>query len=72
VKQLFITPTTAGGGSSNAITPAFFSDEWMAIADTSNGFVEIWQFSNDTETARPVARADINDGGCCANAIWYD
>lgn len=70
VKQLFLTQTTGSGGSANAITPSFFSDEWMALADSSTGFVEIWQFLN--ETAKPVARVDIKDGGCCANAIWYD
>ena len=24
------------------------------------------------DTAEPIARVDIADGGCCANVIWFD
>jgi len=71
-KQLFLIPTTSSGGAANAITPAFFSDELLALTDSSKGFVEIWKFSSDTATAKAVAHIDFEETGCCANAIWYD
>ncbi|KAK0457320.1 Lactonase, 7-bladed beta-propeller-domain-containing protein [Desarmillaria tabescens] len=71
-EQLFITPTTTSGGSANAISPATFADEFAAITDTSVGFVEIWQLLDDASNATVVAHIDLIDGGCCANAVWYD
>ncbi|KAG7443377.1 putative carboxy-cis,cis-muconate cyclase [Guyanagaster necrorhizus] len=70
--QLFITPTTTSGGTSNAVSPASFADEFAAITDTSVGFVEIWQLLDDASNATAVAHIDLVDGGCCANAVWYD
>ncbi|XMA10210.1 hypothetical protein WAI453_003001 [Rhynchosporium graminicola] len=73
---LFIEPTTTTGGIANQISPAPFSDEWMALSDFPRGYVEIWQVKNISAvgrvTARPVAKVEIADGGCCANSIWYD
>ena len=71
-KQLFLIPTTASGGVANAVTPAFFSDEWLALTDTETKSVEIWQFSNATEKVKAVAHLEIKENGCCANALWYD
>ncbi|KAK0488436.1 hypothetical protein IW261DRAFT_1439355 [Armillaria novae-zelandiae] len=70
--QLFITPTTTSGGTANAISPASFSEEFAAITDTSVGFVEIWRLLDDASNATAVAHIDLIDGGCCANAVWYD
>lgn len=72
---LFMEPTSTTGGIANQISPAPFSDEWMALSDFPRGYVEIWQVRNPDKggiTARPVARVEIRDGGCCANSIWYD
>ena len=73
---LFMEPTTTTGGIANQVSPAPFSDEWMALSDFPRGYVEIWQVMNLREwegvTARPVAKVEIGDGGCCANTIWYD
>ncbi|KAH7381068.1 carboxy-cis,cis-muconate cyclase [Cadophora sp. MPI-SDFR-AT-0126] len=73
---LFMEPTTTTGGIANQVSPAPFSDQWMALSDFPRGYVEIWQVMNLWEwegiTARPVAKVEIGDGGCCANTIWYD
>ncbi|KAK0714188.1 Lactonase, 7-bladed beta-propeller-domain-containing protein, partial [Lasiosphaeria miniovina] len=79
VKLMFMVPTTTTGGWANAISPAFWSDEYAALADTPTGYVQIWKLSEPKDTpqgveygtAKAVARVDIGDGGCCANAIWY-
>jgi len=71
--KLFTVPTTTTGGIANAVSPAFFSDEWVAMADYGIGYVQMWRFKDGTNpTAKAVARVDIGEGGCCANAIWYD
>jgi carboxy-cis,cis-muconate cyclase len=73
-KQLFMIPTTTINGIANAVSPAPFSDEWMALTDDPTGFVQIWRLKNmlNGTTTVPVVKVDISDGGCCANAIWYD
>jgi carboxy-cis,cis-muconate cyclase len=76
---MFMVPTTTTGGWANAISPAFWSDEYAALADTPDGYVQIWKMEGRDETAlgieystaRAVAQVDIGDGGCCANVIWY-
>ncbi|CZR56947.1 related to carboxy-cis,cis-muconate cyclase [Phialocephala subalpina] len=67
--QLFLTPTTNSGGTANSVAPSTFSDKYVALTDSSLGFVEIWGFEGTN--ASVVARVDIEDGGCCANAVWY-
>ena len=74
-RQLFSVPTTAVNTNAVAISPSPFDDQWAALAD--QGYVQIWQVKNGTgryvnTTATPVATLNIADGGCCANAIWYD
>ncbi len=58
-----------------AIAPAPFDDQWAALVDTE--YVQIWQLKNGTgryvnTTASPIVKLNIQDGGCCANALWYD
>ncbi|KKA19311.1 Muconate cycloisomerase [Rasamsonia emersonii CBS 393.64] len=69
-KQLFINPTSTSGGHSNAVSPCDWSDEWLALTDDQEGFVEIYRF-RDEFLAR-VARVDIPEPGFGMNAIWYD
>jgi carboxy-cis,cis-muconate cyclase len=76
-KKLFTVSTTTTSGTANAIAPAPFDDQWAALTDYGTGYVQIWQVANTTgrypnTTAKAIARVDIPDGGCCANAIWYD
>lgn len=70
--QLFLLPTTNSGGTANSVATAFFSDEWVALTDSSVGFVEIWKLADNGTSAEVAAHLDLDDGGCCANAIWYD
>ncbi|KAK7993277.1 hypothetical protein PG989_006658 [Apiospora arundinis] len=78
-EQLFRVPTTTLNGVANAISPAPWSEDWAAMTDIGTGYVQMWRMERTEEedgtvrtTARDVARVDIKDGGCCANAIWYD
>ncbi|RKU45339.1 hypothetical protein DL546_007881 [Coniochaeta pulveracea] len=76
VKRMFRVPTTTTGGVANAISPAPWGSEWAAMTDVPKGYVQIWRMTGGKEGvyagAQAVARVDIADGGCCANAIWYD
>ncbi|RYP05148.1 hypothetical protein DL764_004002 [Monosporascus ibericus] len=76
---LFIVPTTTPGGIANSVSPAPWSDEFVAMTDFRTGYVQIWKMTTkkmdgamDKVGAAAVARVDIPDGGCCANVIWYD
>jgi carboxy-cis,cis-muconate cyclase len=69
--QLFQDETTSSGGAANSVAPSPFSDEFVALTDSATGFVEIWQLGSEGLSASVVARVDIEDGGCCANAVWY-
>ncbi|KAF9631847.1 putative carboxy- -muconate cyclase protein [Lasiodiplodia theobromae] len=71
VEQLFLTNTTTSGGSANAVTPAPFGDEFVALTDTQEEFLQVWRYVNGS-AAEVVARLDLQDGGCCANAVWLD
>ncbi|KAK3293698.1 Lactonase, 7-bladed beta-propeller-domain-containing protein, partial [Chaetomium fimeti] len=80
VGRMFRVPTTTRGGKANAVSPAFWGDEFAAMTDYGEGYVQMWKMEGkreredglvEYETARAVARVDLKDGGCCANAIWY-
>ncbi|KAL2148913.1 hypothetical protein VTH82DRAFT_1599 [Thermothelomyces myriococcoides] len=80
VKRMFRVPTPTTGGIANAVSPAPWSHEYAAMTDFGTGYVLMWKMEGrkdrddglvEYETAKAVARADIVDGGCCANAIWY-
>lgn len=69
-RQLFLNPTPTSGGHSNAVSPCPWSDEWLALTDDQEGFVEIYRFQD--EMLARVARLGVKDPGFCMNAIWYD
>ncbi|KAL1959502.1 hypothetical protein VTO42DRAFT_1947 [Malbranchea cinnamomea] len=69
-RQLFINPTPTSGGHSNAVSPCPFSDEWLALTDDQDGWVEIYRWKG--EYLARVAHLDIPDPGFGMNAIWYD
>ena len=71
ISQLFLIPTTSSGGAANSVAPSQFSDQFVALTDNSVGFVEIWSMASNGSAASVVAHVDIDDGGCCANAVWY-
>ncbi|KAJ5540410.1 hypothetical protein N7494_005486 [Penicillium frequentans] len=70
LSQLFLDPTTTSGAMSNAVAPSTFSDNFVALTDSEKGFVQIWKFVNGSTEV--VATLNLQDGGCCANAVWLD
>ncbi|KAK6085250.1 hypothetical protein SCUP515_01068 [Seiridium cupressi] len=70
-EQKFLLPTTSSGGAANSVAPSPFSDRFAALTDSSVGFVEIWELADDGSSAQVIAHLDLNDGGCCANAVWH-
>ncbi|CAI7615755.1 unnamed protein product [Penicillium manginii] len=68
--SLFIVPTSGSGGASNAITPAIFSEEYFAIADSQGNFIEVWKLGEDATTASVVAHLDVAESP--ANIAWVD
>jgi carboxy-cis,cis-muconate cyclase len=71
LQQNFLLPTTSSGGTANSVAPSPFTDRFAALTDNTAGFVEIWELSGNASSAQVVAHLDLNDGGCCANAVWY-
>jgi len=55
----------------HSIAPSEFSDKFVPLTDSATGFVEIWSVADDETAANVVAHVDIDDGGCCANAVGY-
>jgi carboxy-cis,cis-muconate cyclase len=69
-RQICLNPTPTSGGHSNAVAPCDFSDEWLAITDDQEGWVEIYRWQD--ELLARVARLRIPEPGFGMNAIWYD
>lgn len=70
IRQLCINPTPTSGGHSNAVSPCPWSDEWLALTDEQEGWVEIYRWKN--EGMARVAHCDVKEPGFGMNAIWYD
>ncbi|KAI5371798.1 hypothetical protein J4E82_009538 [Alternaria postmessia] len=68
--QLFLLPTTASGGSANAVSPALFREEYLAITDSGANFVEVWKIEREGVGASAVARLGFESGP--ANVVWMD
>lgn len=69
-RQLCISPTPNSGGHSNAVSPCPWTDEWLALTDDQDGWVEIYRWQD--EYLSRVAHLDIKEPGFGMNAIWYD
>lgn len=69
-RQICLQPTPTSGGHSNAVAPADWTDEWLALTDDDEGGVEMWRWKD--EVLLRVARLDIKEPGFGMNAIWYD
>jgi carboxy-cis,cis-muconate cyclase len=68
---LFLNATISSGVTANSVSPSPFSDQFVALTDSSVGFVQIWQVGDDGASASVVAILNIEYEGCCANAVWY-
>ncbi|KAI1341275.1 3-carboxy-cis,cis-mucoante lactonizing enzyme [Xylariaceae sp. FL0016] len=69
-RQICLNPTPTSGGHSNAVAPCDWSDEWIAITDDQEGWIEIYRWKD--EFLGRVARCRIPEPGFGMNAIWYD
>ncbi|KAF2239611.1 carboxy-cis,cis-muconate cyclase [Viridothelium virens] len=69
-RQICMNPTPTSGGHSNAVSPCDWSDEWLALTDDQEGWVEIYRWQD--EFLARVAHCDIKEPGFGMNAIWYD
>lgn len=68
--QVCLNPTPTSGGHSNAVSPCDWSDEWLALTDDQEGWVEIYRWHD--EFLSRAARVRIPEPGFGMNAIWYD
>ncbi|KAI0871089.1 3-carboxy-cis,cis-mucoante lactonizing enzyme [Hypoxylon argillaceum] len=68
--QISLSATPTSGGHSNAVAPCDWSDEWLAITDDQEGWVEVYRWKD--EFLARVARCRIPEPGFGMNAIWYD
>ncbi|KAK3700134.1 hypothetical protein LTR37_016137 [Vermiconidia calcicola] len=69
-RQICLNPTPTSGGHSNAVSPCPWSDEWLALCDDEQGWVEMYRWHD--EFLGRVAHLDIKEPGFGMNAIWYD
>jgi carboxy-cis,cis-muconate cyclase len=69
-RQVSLAPTPTGGGHSNAVAPCDWSDEWVALTDDEEGWLEIYRF--DGNYLGRVAHCDVKEPGFGMNAVWYD
>ncbi|KAL7932725.1 hypothetical protein V8C35DRAFT_306567 [Trichoderma chlorosporum] len=69
-RQICLNPTPTSGGHSNAVAPSDWSDEWLAITDDQEGWLEIYRWQD--EFLARVARVRVPEPGFGMNAIWYD
>ncbi|KAK1991747.1 carboxy-cis,cis-muconate cyclase [Colletotrichum falcatum] len=69
-RQICLNPTPTSGGHSNAVSPCPWTDEWLAITDDQEGWIEVYRWHD--EFLGRVARLRIPEPGFGMNAIWYD
>ncbi|KAF3342770.1 hypothetical protein VdG2_08757 [Verticillium dahliae VDG2] len=69
-RQICLNPTPTSGGHSNAVAPCDWSDEWVAITDDQEGWLDMYRWQD--EFLARVARLRIPEPGFGMNAIWYD
>lgn len=69
-RQICMNPTPTSGGHSNAVSPCPWTDEFLALTDDQDGWIEIYRWHE--EYLSRVAHLDIKEPGFGMNAIWYD
>jgi carboxy-cis,cis-muconate cyclase len=71
-RQLAMNPTPTSGGHSNAVAPCPWSDEWVALTDDEQGWVEMYRWDSEVKVLGRVAHLDIRQPGFGMNAAWFD
>lgn len=69
-RQICINPTPTSGGHSNAVSPCPWSDEWVAVTDDQEGWLDMYRWEG--EFLARVARCRVQEPGFGMNAVWYD
>jgi carboxy-cis,cis-muconate cyclase len=69
-RQICLNPTPTSGGHSNAVSPCDLSDEWVALTDDQDGWLEIYRWNE--EFLGRVAHCDVKEPGFGMNAVGYD
>ncbi|KAH6610589.1 hypothetical protein Trco_000609 [Trichoderma cornu-damae] len=69
-RQICLSPTPTSGGHSNAVAPSDWTDEWLAVTDDQEGWLEMYRWQD--EFLARVARVRVPEPGFGMNAIWYD
>ncbi|KKF92648.1 Carboxy-cis cis-muconate cyclase [Ceratocystis platani] len=67
-RQICLNPTPTSGGHSNAVAPCDWSDEWVAITDDQEGWVEMYRWQDEffARVARLSEIVSKNGGSVCA------
>lgn len=68
--RIFVEEASGYGGTTNAVTPSLFSEEYFTVTDNGENNVEVWQVAENATSASPVARLDLEAGP--VNVVWYD
>lgn len=68
-ERIFVEEANGFGGTTNSITPSSFSEEYFAVTDEGDSFVEVWQIADNASSASAVAHLDLEAGP--VNVVWY-
>lgn len=68
-EKIFVEEANGYGGTTNAVTPSPFSEEYFALTDEGADFVEVWQIADNGTSASAVAHLDLEAGP--VNVAWY-
>lgn len=69
LERIFVEEANGYGGTTNAVTPSPFSEEYFAVTDEGSDFIEVWQVANNGSSASAVAHLDLDAGP--VNVAWY-
>lgn len=69
-RHICLNPTPTSGGHSNAVAPSDWCDEWLAMTDDQEGWLDVYRWQD--EFLARVARVRVPEPGFGMNAIWYD
>lgn len=72
IRHLSMNPTPTSGGHSNAVSPYPWSDEWLALTDDQEGWLEVYRWKGENGGMERVARCEVREPGFGMNAIWFD
>ncbi|RCI10047.1 hypothetical protein L249_8507 [Ophiocordyceps polyrhachis-furcata BCC 54312] len=69
-RRLMVRVTPNSGGHSNAVSPSDWSDDWVAVVEDQDGWLDIYRWQDDM--LQSVARVRVDEPGFGMNVLWYD